>query len=72
MRFASILVDQLFTIVQEERHRVRRGFTFFLPNIADLLIQSNRLETQLHKLRGMKQEWREEKAWVFEIKETMS
>jgi hypothetical protein len=45
---------------------------FFWPSIADLLIQSNRLETQLHELHGMQQEWREEKARVSEIKETMN
>jgi hypothetical protein len=43
-----------------------------LLNWADLLIQSNRLETQLHELRGMRDEWKEEKARVSVIKETMS
>jgi hypothetical protein len=56
MWFSSILVDQLYTIVKEERHRVRRGLGSFLLITADLLIQSNRLETQLYELREMQQE----------------
>jgi archaellum component FlaC len=43
-----------------------------LLNKADLLIQSSRLETQLHELCGMQQEWREEKVRVSEIRETMN